>query len=292
MDKIIIEGNINGIAIEHIVRDSSFYMPTKHMHNEYEIYYLYEGSRYYFIDSQTHLIEPGTLVIIDKQQIHKTSPTDTDYHNRLLIEFHEEAMSILEGLGGSMSLSDFFKNYQGILKLDENNKHLIESQLTSITEELNELGDFFEQAIQLKVAQLIFSIARIANNTKSLSQSKNPSSKHQKVNEISNYIVHHSHGPLSLDDIASNFYLNKSYVSRIYKEITGFTVNEYINITKIKEARKFLDNTELSISEIASILGYGSLTYFERIFKKHTETTPMRYRKKRRQLDKPLRERL
>ena len=64
--------------IDRVVRDYDYSMVTRHIHEEYEIYYLLEGERYYFINQQTYLITPGTLVFIDKEQVHRTGMVSGD----------------------------------------------------------------------------------------------------------------------------------------------------------------------------------------------------------------------
>ena len=60
---------VDGFHIDRVVRDYNYSMDIRHIHEEYEIYYLLEGERYYFINQQTYLVTPGTLVFIDKEQI-------------------------------------------------------------------------------------------------------------------------------------------------------------------------------------------------------------------------------
>ena len=62
--------------------------------------------------------------------------------------------------------------------------------------------------------------------------------------------------------------------------MTGFTVNEYMNVARTKKAQNLLVHSGYSITEIAEILGFESITYFERVFKKYTDDTPMKYRKR------------
>ena len=84
---------------------------------------------------------------------------------------------------------------------------------------------------------------------------------------------------ISLDELSEELFLSKYYLCRIFKEYSGFTITEYINIFRIKKAVQLLENTQDSISEVASILGYDSVTYFERIFKKFMNVTPLKYKK-------------
>ena len=84
----------------------------------------------------------------------------------------------------------------------------------------------------------------------------------------------------SLDELAQAFYLNKSYLSRIFKKATGYTVTEYINIYRIQESQKLLEDTDMSIADVAQAVGYENMTYYNRVFKKYVETSPLQYRKK------------
>lgn len=288
MNRVMSECKLNGITFEHIVRDSAFNMPSKHFHDEYELYYLCAGGRFYFIDNQTYLIEPGSIVLINQHQIHKTSPSDSLFHDRILVEFHEASMPHLKLL--DIDLKAFFNKYEGVVKLRKEEQLNIENYFQTIFHEFDKKQAHYKAQVQLKLSEMLIYISRILP-THSL-PTHNQSPKQQKVNEISDYIASTYYKPLSLNNLANQFFLNKSYLSRIFKEITGFTVNEYIYITKIKKAQELLVNTDWAISKIATSLGYSSLTYFERIFKKYTETTPTRYRKRMNRLKNPARDRL
>ena len=53
---------------------------------------------------------------------------------------------------------------------------------------------------------------------------------------MAKYIAENCTLPLSLESVADTFFVNKCYLSRIFKEITGFTINEYINVHRIRRA--------------------------------------------------------
>lgn len=69
-------------------------------------------------------------------------------------------------------------------------------------------------------------------------------------------------------------------MSRIFKKATGYTVTEYINIYRIQESQKLLEDTDMSIADVAQAVGYENMTYYNRVFKKYVETSPLQYRKK------------
>ena len=103
--------------------------------------------------------------------------------------------------------------------------------------------------------------------------------KHRKVDEAASYIINHYDESLSLEMISDHFYADKCYLSRIFKEVSGFTVNEYINMIRIRHARELLSSSSMSITEVSESVGYETITYFERVFNQYAQTSPSRYRK-------------
>lgn len=100
-----------------------------------------------------------------------------------------------------------------------------------------------------------------------------------RLQPIQDWIRIHAFEDISLKDIAENFKYNKNYLSRIYKENTGIGISEQIIKFRLKHAKELLTETDLSIIEIASEVGYEDSKYFMRLFKKYENITPTQYRK-------------
>lgn len=138
MEQIIYAEKTDGISIDRIRRDAAFSMPRKHLHNEYEIYYLLEGERYYFIDRRTCHVTGGSLVFIDRNQIHQTSQAGPCSHERILISLDPSPFSEFLSSTGEMSLPGFFRCHSGILTLDTEEQVLAECLLDDAAKELHE----------------------------------------------------------------------------------------------------------------------------------------------------------
>lgn len=81
--------------------------------------------------------------------------------------------------------------------------------------------------------------------------------------------------------IAEEMGLSKDYLGRMLKKETSMTPLEYITNLKMEEAKYLLNNSQMKVYEISEELGYSTVDYFTKLFKKHTQITPAAYRKKK-----------
>lgn len=288
--EILFEAHMDGITIDRIRRQPGFSMPVKHFHNEYEIYYLLEGERYYFIGQQTYHVKQGSLVLICPNQIHQTSPCGTLGHDRILIGLNESPFADFFAASGEMTLPGFFKQYSGVMELAPEVQLLAQTLLTDMAHELALKKPGYRHIAMSRLSLLFFQICRQSCHLEDHPQTAlSTQLRHRKVDEVAAYIVENYNQPLSLESIAAHFYINKCYLSRIFKEATGFTVNEYLNMNRIRQARHMLVNTGASITAISEALGYDSITYFERVFRQYTDLSPSHYRKQYQKQLQPVR---
>lgn len=280
MRQTVFEETLDGITIDRVIRDYEYNMPTKHVHDEYEIYYLVKGERYYFIGQHTYHIHEGCLVFIDRNEIHKTGMAGGagSYHDRILIEFREEPFRTFFQSLGDLNLREFFRNNSGVIELDVKAAHHVEGLLLSIQSEIHKKLPGYRMSVMSKLSSLLIYAMRYGAEHNAEPMPSSATAKHKKVDEVASFIVEHCAEPLSLESVAGSFFVNKCYLSRIFKEVTGFTVNEYINIHRISAAQKLLAESNMTITEIAGAVGYESLTYFEKVFRTYREVSPLKYR--------------
>lgn len=89
---------------------------------------------------------------------------------------------------------------------------------------------------------------------------------------------------LTRDRLASLVYIDKSKLSKIFKKRLGKSIPSFINCIRVKKAAELFKNPDLTISEIAQLVGYGSLIHFERMFKKIYGLSPRDFKKRLREL--------
>ena len=85
---------------------------------------------------------------------------------------------------------------------------------------------------------------------------------------------------LSLDEVAAMCFVSPAYFRRMFRRFAGISPQEYRNRRRVERAAELLLYSELSVAEIAVMLGFDSPSYFCRAFKKETGVTPSGYRRK------------
>ncbi|MBO9605400.1 MAG: helix-turn-helix domain-containing protein [Paenibacillaceae bacterium] len=86
---------------------------------------------------------------------------------------------------------------------------------------------------------------------------------------------------ITIDTVAEHVHLSSSYLGRIFKEMTGTTLNEYLIGIRIREACALLDRSDASVEDICLRVGYTNVSYFNKLFKARTGQTPGHYRRNR-----------
>lgn len=100
------------------------------------------------------------------------------------------------------------------------------------------------------------------------------------MSNVRNYLQHnYMRMDISLDSISDILHINPSYFSMLFKKNFGVNFVDYVTELRINASRELLKDPFLSATEIANAVGYESLNYYTRVFKKTTGVTPTEYRR-------------
>lgn len=94
------------------------------------------------------------------------------------------------------------------------------------------------------------------------------------------YIDAHYTEGLRIGDVADRVNLSEKYFSRYFKQQTGMTFTDHLNLKLIKKAKGLLLHTTTPVYKIAMDLSFSDSAYFTRVFRKYEKTTPLQFRKK------------
>lgn len=105
-----------------------------------------------------------------------------------------------------------------------------------------------------------------------------PSKGNEITKKAIRYISQNFSRNLTLDEVADHVHLNPAYFSTLFKQSTGSSFKEYLNMVRIEESKRLLSNTDYSIIDISLATGFEDQSYFSKVFKKYTGLTPKQYR--------------
>lgn len=258
----------NGIRILYNTENfARFNMHKAHFHDEYELYYLINGSRQFYINDKVYPLNSGSLAFVDGEDMHRTFASNNEPHTRFVVCIKKDRLN--------KEFNDLSKPFQtgGALALSLNQQKEIEELINMIKKECERGGFMHHEAISALVTKLFIDTSRLFCESTTIVNDCNG-----KVAEIIDYINAHYGEKFSLDDISLNCNISISHLTRLFKNSTGYSIVEYTNNLRIKKAAELIKNTPLSISEIAQKVGFASFSYFGRLFSECFGVSPLKYR--------------
>jgi len=238
-----------------------------HFHDVHEMYYLVKGSTRYFIGSEIFVLNAGEIAFVPKGVFHSTTNEHKTEQERILLEFDDEFVG---------------ENYAPYIRSLSQNKHVIfpsneinriEEILNKIAEESLKANHDYEEMQKLYLRELLILISRYrlrGNKSKS-------SDSFFLVESAMKYISENVDSDLSLEALSKKYSISPNHLSKQFKNISGITLSEYINISRVSAAEKILKNSRMPITGVATACGFNDSNYFAAVFKKYKGVTPKKY---------------
>lgn len=97
------------------------------------------------------------------------------------------------------------------------------------------------------------------------------------IHRVTDYIQEHYCEDISLDMLAGRYYVNSSYLCRLFRQSTGETLTDYMIRLRMEKAKELLITGKYKVYEVSQKVGYRSDKYFFRVFKQYTGQSPTEY---------------
>lgn len=252
-------------------------MKIEHFHPHYEIFYLEKGCCDYFIKGNLYNIMSGDIVLIDKHLLHKTLYSESVNSHRYLLSFNNQFIQTNFTKDKTWLLS-LFEFDSPIIRLEASKKSELEHIIIQIYTlcKIKSIG--YKLYIETLFMQLLLLMHNSINEHTKIAPKK-PSETEQKILDIAAFIDRNYDQPLNLTILSKKFYISPHYLSHRFKEVTGFTLSDYIHYIRIKKSQELLTQSSLKIIDISEKCGFGSVSQFRRVFNKNCGTSPLNYRK-------------
>ncbi|PYI56676.1 AraC family transcriptional regulator [Paenibacillus flagellatus] len=255
---------------------------TYHSHPQCEIYYFHGGSCTFVIGDRLYVMTPGDLIIMDGMTLHFPKIDPAVAYTRTTIHFDRSYVEGLLTLPAPIDLLGPFDRLRNhVINLNEAERDEVEAML----QRLHELGavkaPVSYNRFCLHFADLLLFIYERCE--RSLAEPRKPlSEKEKNVQKIISYIEAHYEQDIHLDGLESELHLDKHYLSRIFKEVTGVTIFTHLYTRRINQAQLlFMIEPNETVTNVCYRVGFKHLPHFSRIFKKYVGLTPESFRKTR-----------
>lgn len=265
------DNNILNPTMLFCIRGERDFNEKPHSHNHLEIAYILSGKAIFTINDKQYEVKEGDLAIINPNQIHNGFITEPENPS---IEFF---IGFTDFKYKDMEYNTLFKEDCPIISTSLSTRKYFQNLIEAILYENNENREGKYFMLKTYLIQFILLIIREKNHQISI----NENSKSKLTKEISEYFHQHFSEKISLEQIAKNMYLSPFYISKIFKEEIGDTPINYLIKIRLEHAKELLLNhSNLSVKEIASIVGYDDAYYFSKLFKKYYEYSPAEFKKR------------
>lgn len=258
-------------------RSYTINMEFQHFHQFYEFCILLDQSADHLIEGDIYDLQFLDIVAIKPSVLHKTQYPHGGPKKRLIINF----MFPLDSAGLKHDLENLFTIFDKpipIYRFTGKYREQIFSVLNDIFQLTKSGGTGINTLlIHTKFLEFLTKIYLFQEQNTYVVHSSVDNLRN-KVYSITSYIHEHYREDLSLEFLAKSFYISSYYLSHQFKNITGFTLNNYIQMTRIRNAQQLLLTTDMNVTHISEACGFASFSQFNRTFNKHCGTSPTKYR--------------
>ncbi len=231
------------------LKKDGFCRSISNWHENIELLYCIEGKGHTIIDSMPVKMEEGTVTVVNSGMMHyTTADSDILKYYCLIID-----TTFLQKLGLDVErtiLSEYIAD------------HRLSEYFNAIVTEHSNKKDFYENMIKSSVISLMSYIFR------SYSLGEKQGRTDNAVKSSIKYICEHFKEDISVSNVAEYVGFSRFHFSRRFKESVGFTIKEYIQIMRCREAEDMLRTHKYTVSEVATVCGFSDVSYFTKTFKR------------------------
>lgn len=289
LQEMKIHGDIEFPLMVYPVTLSQMYLKLIrwHWHPEIELVYVLEGKLEALIDDESFFLEPGQGIMVNQNVLHAFHRVEgyeavffsVVFHPAMIFGYGSAAMSVkyLNPIINNAGMKYI------IISADDPATSPIIDYMKQIRDSYSSHKFGYELICKANLCHLWNTLLKLPRQeVSSVVKSKRIINDEQRIKEAIIYIEEHFAEPITLDDIADSIHISKSECCRCFQRVLRVTPFEYLLKYRIFYATKLIqrqDAAASSISNLAISVGFGNISYFNKVFKRFLHMTPTEYKK-------------
>lgn len=237
-----------------------------HSHEFYHMLVIRSGRLQLIAGEEQRTVQTGDCILIPRGMTHSYINSDSDLNECLEIKF---------SIPGNVT-DDKFTRY-GLLQTD----HPLAATLAEqIVREYSDLGPLADDAAAAYMDALLTILTVDRRYRKHNAFRFIDATEYSPLSQqIIRYLEQHYSESISLDDVAQAVGYNKSYMCTAFRKDTRVTINDCLNMIRIRRAAELIAYSDNDLSQIAAMCGFSTASHFNQVFVKNVGTTPGQCRK-------------
>lgn len=242
-----------------------------HHHDFYEVYYLLNGSIDYWVDGRIIHMEPGDILLINPQELHRPLLTpETKVYERIVLWINK---GYLEQISGDISRC-FDQSLPNRICPADRDRPVMKARMHELVREFYSKEYGSQLSATGLFLQLMVQLNRLALRTEKADREDKQLSP--LVRKTMDHIREHISSPLSLEEIAGALYVSKYHLSHAFSREVGVSLYRYIMLRRLLLARQLL-LTGQSAGQVSLNCGFSDYASFYRAFKAEYGISPRQY---------------
>lgn len=252
-----------------------------HWHDEIQFSLVTKGEVEFWVNQKAYALRAGQGIFINSGCLHRSKPVSKPDSTFICLDIAVKMFSFFQGSAIEQKYVKPYLKLEGFSAVTLDNK--VEWQKIILTK-IKDVYQFYTQKAYGYELDICISLAAIwkmlISNQNGLRSETNTNeyTDQQRIKTIMSYIHAHYMEKITLQEIAAIAHISKGECCRFFKRIVKCTVFDYIVNYRINKSIELLRATDMTVSQIAGFVGFGSTSYYIERFKKQVSCTPREYR--------------
>lgn len=272
-----VEYNLS-LRCDKIVYDNIPQIFYRHWHAHFEVLCFVDGEGVVLCNNRKYPVSAGDIMVFNCKDIHEGYSTTGHIEYYCLIIGRDFFGEMNKDECGMKFLRPLFENK--ILLRHHIRDDAVEGLMAQTAQLIADKQEGHELLVKSNCYQILYHLITKYRNTSILPTSYAKQVKNMdRIYQVISYIRLNHAKKITLEDIARYANTNKYHLSHIFKEYYHKTIWEYLMEVRIERAEKMVTDSELSMKQIASLLGFEDANYFGKVYKRLTGKSPTQVRK-------------